>query len=69
MIFTPVTVAKFLPNWAVCNKDESVLDIGNREGILQSSLIGIYKTWKLILTNPLSIHQGKQTKWQRHVPT
>jgi len=32
-IFTPVTVAKFLTDWAVCNKGESVLDIGNREGI------------------------------------
>jgi hypothetical protein len=33
MIFTPVTIAKFLTNWAVCNKDESDLDISNREGI------------------------------------
>ena len=32
-IFTPVTIAKFLTNWAVCNKDESVLDIRNRGGI------------------------------------
>jgi 16S rRNA A1518/A1519 N6-dimethyltransferase RsmA/KsgA/DIM1 with predicted DNA glycosylase/AP lyase activity len=40
MIFTPVTIAKFLTNWAVCNKDESVLDIGNGEGIFT---IEVYK--------------------------
>jgi len=32
-IFTPVTIAKFLTNWAVYNKDESVLDISDWEGI------------------------------------
>jgi hypothetical protein len=32
-IFTPVTIAKFLTNWAVYNKDESVLNIGDFEGI------------------------------------
>jgi hypothetical protein len=32
-IFTPVAIAKFLTNWAVYNKDESVLNIGDFEGI------------------------------------